>query len=451
MGVSRTTTGGLIVAAPGSGSGKTTVTAGLLRAFRRAGVRVAAAKVGPDYIDPGFHAAASGGIALNLDAWAMRPATIAALIDRLGDAADLVLCEGVMGLYDGVDAVGTGSTAALAALTGWPVVLVVDARGIAASAAALVRGFVEPPRSLRRDGLRIAGVVFNRTGGEAHQRLLREAMRQALPDVPVIGSLPRAAEIAWPERHLGLVPAGEQNGLDAAIDRAAALIEATVDLEVLRRLARPAVVTSGQSNAADPPLPPLGRRIAVARDDAFVFAYPWVLDGWRAAGSELMFFAPLADQPPPDDADAIYLPGGYPELHAGRLAATRTFLSGLRGAAARGAAVYGECGGYMVLGEGLIDAHGARHALAGLLPVVTSFAERRLHLGYREVTAAGATALGPAGRRYRGHEFHYATIVEERAESPLFAIANAAGHRLATGGARIGTVAGSFIHLIDRT
>lgn len=441
---------GLIVAAPGSGSGKTTVTAGLLRAFKHAGVRVAAAKVGPDYIDPGFHAAASGSIAFNLDPWAMRPATLASLTARLGDAADLIVCEGVMGLFDGIDATGAGSTAALAALTGWPVVLVVDARGVAASAAALVRGFVDPPRPLARDGLSIAGVIFNRVGGDHHAQLVREAMRTALPEVAVFGAIPRATDVAWPERHLGLIPAGEQADLETAIERAAGLVEHGVDLESLRGAARAAHMGCGGIAAADVPLPPLGQRIAVARDAAFVFAYPWVLDGWRAIGAELTFFAPLADEAPPPDADAIYLPGGYPELHAGRLAMNRKLVAGLRRAAESGTVIYGECGGYMALGEGLIDAAGERHAMAGLLPLVTSFAERRLHLGYREVTATESTPLAPAGQRYRGHEFHYATIVDERPGRRLFATANVSGHQLATAGLRSGTVFGSFIHLIDR-
>ena len=443
------TAAGLIIAAPGSGSGKTTITAGLVRAFRKQGARVAAAKAGPDYIDPGFHRAAGAEVAVNLDPWAMRPATLAALVARLGEAADLVVCEGVMGLYDGIDATGGGSTAALAALTGWPVVLVVGARGAAASAAALVHGFVHPPQAFAREGLAFAGVAFNRIGSAAHLQILREAMQAALPDVPVFGGLPFAPEVTWPERHLGLVPAGEQPDLEAAVARTAELIEAGLDLEALRRAARPARGMSAGAAAATAPLPPLGQRIAVARDDAFVFAYPWVLDGWRRVGAELAFFSPLADEPPAASADAIYLPGGYPELHAGRLAANGTFLGALRRAAADRVTIYGECGGYMALGIGLIDASGHRHALAGLLPLVTSFAERRLHLGYREATLASAAPLGRAGQAYRGHEFHYATIVEESAGEPLFATANAAGHRLTTSGLRSGTVMGSFVHLID--
>lgn len=438
---------GLVIAAPGSGSGKTTVTLGVLRALREAGVNVAGAKVGPDYIDPGFHAAASGRDCINLDPWAMRAGTIARLATQLGERHDLIVCEGVMGLYDGIDPAGTASTAALAAAIGWPVVLVVDAAGLAASAAALVHGFANPPPSLANSGLTIAGVIFNRVGSPRHLELLRAAVQRAAPELRVFGGVPRAEKIALPERHLGLIPAGEQPALETLIDAAARLIEAHVDLDGLQACARPAAVSEAPRPGAA--IAPLGRRIAVARDDAFAFAYPWMLDGWSAAGASLSVFSPLADQAPAHDADAIFLPGGYPELHAGRLAASQRFLDGLRAAARRGAVVYGECGGYMALGRGLIDAAGHRHALAGLLPLETSFADRRLHLGYRETTLAEDGPLGRSGARYRGHEFHYATVVEEGAAPPLFAVADSGGHQLATAGRRSGNVMGSFIHLID--
>lgn len=439
-------TPGLIVAAPSSGSGKTTVTLGLARALHRSGVRLATAKAGPDYIDPGFHAAATGRACLNLDPWAMRSGTLAALTARLAGDAELILCEGVMGLFDGVDSQGNGSTAALAALIGWPVVLVVDARGLAASAAAVVQGFVQPPASLAREGLRVAGVIFNRVGGENHVRLLRDTLARARPDIPVLGCIARNAALQTPERHLGLVPAGERSDLDTFLERAADAV-AAVDLAALRQLARPAQLTPAR---ATPPVPPLGQRIAVARDAAFVFTYPALLGGWRAAGAELSFFSPLADEAPGDGSDAVYLPGGYPELHAGRLTVAARFLQGLAKAASRGAAIYGECGGYMTLGEGLVDADGQRHAMAGLLPVETSFAQRRLHLGYRQATLAGDGPLGVTGTAYRGHEFHYATVLKEGAGLPLFHLADASGHPLAPGGRRSGSVSGSFIHLIDK-
>jgi cobyrinic acid a,c-diamide synthase len=435
---------GLIIAAPASGSGKTVVTLAAARALRRAGLRVGTAKVGPDYIDPGFLAAASGGGCMNFDPWAMRPGTLAALLAAASRDTDIVLCEGVMGLFDGIDASGTGSTAHLAALTGWPVVLVVDVRGQAASAAAVVTGFAR-----HRSDVNIAGVIFNRTGGPRHQAVLREAMAIALPDIPVLGAIARQAALALPERHLGLVQARERADLEAFLDGAAAMAEAALDLAALRALAQPAKAIAPTRDST--PIAPLGRRIAIARDDAFAFAYPWLLDAWRRAGAALDFFSPLADESPGAACDAIYLPGGYPELHGARLAANRRFLDGLRGAATRGAAIYGECGGYMTLGRVLVDADGCGHAMAGLLPLETSFAERRLHLGYRQLTLADtAPGLGTRGSTFRGHEFHYATTIAAGAGEPLFDQAAAVGTKLGSAGLRVGTVMGSFAHLIDR-
>jgi cobyrinic acid a,c-diamide synthase len=433
---------GLILAAPASGSGKTLVTLGLLQHLRQRGLRVAAAKAGPDYIDPTFHAAASGGECINLDIWAMRPQTLAGLVGRL--SADIVLCEGVMGLFDGTGRDGeTGSTAALARLTGWPVVLVVDARRQGASAAALVGGFA------RHDpDVPLAGVVFNRVAGARHRALLEAAMARHLPDLLLLGAVPQDPALVLPERHLGLVPAGEQQA-EATIAAAATAVGGGIDVARLLALARPAAFGGGEGAPAEP-LPPLGARVAVARDDAFVFAYPAVLAGWRRQGAELSFFSPLADEPPDPAADAIYLPGGYPELHAGRLAASGRFRAALRRAAADGKTVYGECGGYMALGEALTDADGRIHPMAGLLSLATSFAERRLHLGYRAAALLDSFPLGPAGERFRGHEFHYATTLAAGAHTPLFALADAAGCDLGVAGSRLGSVAGSFIHLIDR-
>jgi cobyrinic acid a,c-diamide synthase len=433
---------GLIIAAPASGHGKTVTTLALARAFRHAGFRVATAKVGPDYIDPGFHAVASGRDCVNLDPWAMRLGTLAALVDACGRAADIVLCEGVMGLFDGIDAAGRGSTADLAALTGWPVILVVDVRGQAASAAALVAGFAR-----HRADVPIAGVIFNRAGGARHQATVREAVRAALPTVPILGALARDPALVLPERHLGLVQARERADLDGFLDRAATAAAAAIDLAALLSLARPARL---QAAAEGAPIMPLGQRIAVARDDAFAFAYPWLLDSWRRRGADLHFFSPLADEAPPKECDAVYLPGGYPELHTDRLAGNRHYVGGLRAAAASQATVYGECGGYMALGRALIDAEGRHHEMAGLLPLETSFAQRRLHLGYRHLRLASDTpGLGATGCSFRGHEFHYASTTAAGGAEPLFRQTDAAGHHLEPAGLRVGSVMGSFAHLID--
>ena len=433
---------GLIVAAAASGAGKTTLTLGLLRHLARTGLRAASAKMGPDYIDREFHAAASGRYCLNLDPWAMRPDTLAGTVAAVEAGADLVICEGVMGLFDGIGAAGQGSTATLAEVTGWPVVVVLDIRGQAATAAAVLSGLAR-----HRPGLRVAGVILNRAGSPAHGETVAEACRIALPEVAVLGCILRSPALERPERHLGLVQAREHGDLARFLDHAADAVAGALDLPALRALACPATLA-----AAPPPspLPPLGQRIAVADDLAFAVAYPAILDGWRRAGAEVAPFSPLAGEAPSDDADAVFLPGGYPELHAGRLAATAAWRDGLARAAAHGAAIYGECGGYMALGRGLVDAAGARHAMAGLLPVETSFARRKLHLGYRRMRALAATPLGPVGVGFRGHEFHYATVVEEGPGDALFQAADASGRAIGPAGRRDGAVFGSFLHLIDR-
>ena len=407
---------GLILAAPASGSGKTLVTAGLLRHLRRRGVRAAAAKAGPDFIDPTFHALASGAPCINLDPWAMRLKTLAGLVAGLEAAAEIVLCEGVMGLFDGTGADGeAGSTAELARLTGWPVELVVDARGQGASVAALLRGFAD-----HRPELPLAGVIFNRVASERHRALLAGAVRRYLPGLAILGALPGDPALALPSRHLGLVPAGEIGEAERVIERAAEQVGASLDIDRLLALARPSTLCR---EAVNPGVPPLGRRIAVARDDAFCFVYPALLDGWRDRGVDLTFFSPLAD----------------------------VFLAGLRRAAADRTPIYGECGGYMVLGEALIDADGGSQPMAGLLPVVSSFAERRLSLGYCCATLLAGGPLGRTGSGFRGHEFHYATITQQESGDRLWSITDAAGADLGKSGLRRGSVFGSFLHLIDRS
>lgn len=435
-------TPGLILAAPSSGSGKTLATLGLLAHLARRGVKVASAKVGPDYIDPAFHAAATGRPCLNLDAWAMRPETMAGLVTQVAHAADLVVCEGVMGLFDGAavaEGQSSGSTADVAALTGWPVVLLIDGRGMTNSAAAVLLGFTR----LRPD-IRIKGVIFNRVSGDKHRRMITEACQRACPEVEILGFLPHLNSLAVPSRHLGLVQACEHPDLTAFLTAAAQAVGEHLAVDRLMALAQPSPLGAGP---AAPMVPPLGQRIAVAQDAAFAFAYPALLEGWRRAGAEISPFSPLADEAPV--GDAVYLPGGYPELYAGQLAANGGFLGGLRAMAGSGAVLFGECGGYMVLGKTLIDADGHAHAMAGLLGLETSFAQRRLHLGYRQARLMADGPLGRATQSYRGHEFHYATILSEIGE-PLFITSDAAHTPTGTAGLRVSRVCGSFVHLIDQ-
>jgi cobyrinic acid a,c-diamide synthase len=430
---------GLMIAAPRSGSGKTTLTLGLLRAFRRAGLKVGSAKCGPDYIDGSFHHAATGQSSVNLDSWAMSPALMAGLAAQVGVGCDLVICEALMGLFDGVpgETGRTGSSADVAAALGWPVLLVLDASGQSQSVAAVVKGFATyDPR------IKIAGVVLNRLGSPRHGRLASEAI-EAL-GIPVVGIMPRSDLIALPERHLGLVQAGETGDLERRLDAMADFVSTNTRVDAIQALAaRGSVRTTETGTAVIPP----GQRIAVARDDAFSFLYPHILEGWRSQGAEIAFFSPLADETPDEGCDICWLPGGYPELHAGRLARSSGFLDGLR-RFAQNRSIHGECGGYMVLGKTLTDAQGAVHPMTGLLDVSTSFAKRKLHLGYREARLIEPTCLGPAGARLRGHEFHYASVTDQGSDAPLALVSDAHGSEPAPTGSRRGSVSGSFFHVI---
>jgi cobyrinic acid a,c-diamide synthase len=431
--MSQATIPGLIISAPRSGAGKTTVMLGLLRCLAEDGVKVRPYKCGPDYIDPAFHRAACGKDSRNLDSWAMDPGLLA---DQLGLPGEMAVAEGSMGLFDGVakaGASGNGATADIAAATGWPVVVVMDVSGHAQTVAALAVGL----RHFRRD-VQVAGVILNRVASPRHERLCRLALDEA--EIPVFGALPRRGDLTLPERHLGLVQAAEHPNLDAAIVGYAGFLRAHVDLVALRALA-----------AGGRPLQPPRRirspaqRIALARDEAFSFAYPHLLAGWRKAGAEILAFSPLANEPPPD-ADCCWLPGGYPELHAGRLAGAQDFLAGLRHFA-RDRPVHGECGGYMVLGETLTDAGGQVHRMAGLLGLETTYASRRMHLGYRQARLLSPLPGQDAGQRLLGHEFHYSTILAQP-DAPLAEVFDADNNAVPETGSRRGNVTGTFFHLI---
>jgi len=430
--------GALLVAAPGSGSGKTTLVAGLLRALARSGRRVCPAKSGPDYIDPAFHAAAAGRTGPNLDAWAMPRALRSALLARALDDAELVLVEGAMGLFDGVTGGlrHAGSAAALAADHHIPVLLLVDVWHQFQTAAAVVRGL-----ATHDPDVRVAGVVLNRAAGERHAAEVARAVRDV--GLPVLGWLPREPALERPSRHLGLVQASEHADLESWLERTADRVAARIDLDALLALARPPAKSDAP---AAPALAAPGRRIALASDAAFTFVYPHVLDAWQQQGASVARFSPLADEPPPVDCDACWLPGGYPELHAARLAAATGFLAGLRAFAAT-RPVHGECGGYMVLGDVLQDAQGARHRMAGLLGHGTTFARPRLQLGYREARWRGEPAFG-GDRPLRGHEFHHSSVLDPGADEPCVDLVDGQGNALGPAGGRRGHVTGTYFHAI---
>ena len=430
---------GLILAGPRSGVGKTTITLAVLAALARRGVAVRAAKAGPDYIDPAFHAAATGAPSVNLDSWAMPSALLDALVAEIADGAEMLVIEGVMGLFDGIAGVAgrTGATADIAARFRLPVLLVLDVAGQSQSAAAVVRGFASHDPAVR-----IAGVILNRVGSERHRALVADAI--AALDIPVVGAVPREESIALPERHLGLVQATEHRDLAVRLDRLAAIAERHIDLA--RVVASATQVTQLSARGACALAPP-GQRIALASDAAFTFIYPHILEGWRRAGAEIVTFSPLNDESPPESCDCCWLPGGYPELHAGALASADSFRSALaRFAETR--AVHGECGGYMVLGQGLEDADRVRHAMTGLLGHATSFVSRKLRLGYREARLLSDVPLGPAGTIVRGHEFHYAALIPAASEAPFADLHDGQGRPLGPSGGRRGRVSGSFFHAI---
>lgn len=420
---------GLVIAAPASRSGKTVVTLGLLRALRNRGVRVASAKAGPDYIDPRFHEAATGRPCFNLDLWAMGRERVTTYLDHLASDADIAIIEGAMGLFDGPES-GAGSTADLAAELNLPVALIVDCASMGQSAGAVIRGFDQPEPA--------AAVILNRVGGARHERIVKEAV--ADPE-RIVGTIPRTAGLAVPSRHLGLVQASEHDELETFLEDAARIVSGSLDLEALLRKARP--IPSIATPAA--PFPPLGRRIAVARDRAFAFCYPHLLHDWTGQGAEIVPFSPLCDESPDGAADAIYLPGGYPELYAEQLSRNRGFIDGVRRAASAGALVYGECGGFMAIGDYLIDKEGVRHPMAGLLPAGTSFREPKLQLGYRSFRHSSPL---PFPASLRGHEFHYSSLDGNGDAEPLFEASDARGGRIGPMGAKRGRVMGSYAHII---
>lgn len=432
---------GFIVGAARSGSGKTSVSIGLMRAFRRRGLVVAGAKSGPDYIDPAFHAAATGRAGVNLDSWAMPPHLLDRLMASQAADADLVVVESAMGLFDGVrrDEARHGSAADLARRYRLPVLLVLDISGQSQTAAAVAHGFAsfDP-------GVRISGIVLNQAASERHEAQARAAIEER--GLAVVGAIRRNSDMALPERHLGLVQAREHEALESFIDRLADVMQASIDLDAV--LAEAAVPAEGQGSA-DAMIAPPGQRIAIADDAAFAFLYPHVARHWREAGAELVPFSPLSDQGPDPACDACWLPGGYPELHAGALAGAARFRHELaRFAQTR--PVHGECGGYMVLGEALEDGDGVTHRMAGLLGHVTSFAKRRMNLGYREARLRSDCALGRAGETVRGHEFHYSRLIKPGGDAPLATLEDAVGNDLGLSGSRRGNVTGAFFHAIAR-
>ncbi len=435
----------LIIAAPMSGSGKTTITAGLIAAFAARGLHVAPFKCGPDYIDPSYHALAAGRPCANLDAWMLPPDAMPGVLARRAHGADLALIEGVMGLFDGYagddDA---GSTAHVARLTDTPVLLVLDVRAMARTAAALVAGLRDFDRRVR-----VGGVILNQVGSPRHAAIVKQAIEDAT-GLPVLGSLLRDQAITLPERHLGLIPTAEPGRWQVWLVDVAEHIAATVDLDRVLALARSASPLPNATTLPGLTLAALGPSpvIAVAADEAFSFRYEENLDLLRAAGATIARFSPLCDATLPRGTQAVYLCGGFPELYAERLSANQSMLATLRAAAAAGLPIYAECGGLMYLTEAVVDAAGTAFPMVGALPG-RSVMTPRLTLGYRTVQALDESWLWRAGEMVRGHEFHYSTCAGIPETMPrLYAIQpDTLCSEPRVEGVHAGNVLASYVHL----
>jgi cobyrinic acid a,c-diamide synthase len=423
---------GLIIAATQSGSGKTLLTTALLGALKEQGMKVASAKTGPDYIDGQVHGLATGQSAINLDPWAMSQSRQHSLLSQQASGHDLVLVEGVMGLFDG-SASGKGSTADLAKNLQLPVVLVVDCGSMAQSIAALVYGF----QNLRTD-IDVAGVILNRVASDKHEKMLKSALAKL--DIEVLGALRRNAELDIPSRHLGLTLPEDFAKSRTVAALAISEVKKRLDLDGLLHLAKPILAAQ-----ASPKLAPLGQNIAIAKDAAFAFLYPHLLADWQAQGAQLHFFSPLADEAPADEADAVFLPGGYPELHSALLADAQNFKRGMHKAADRDALIYGECGGYMVLGESLTDKSGNSFEMTGLLPLQTAINRPRRQLGYRRLSHK---SILPWPSDLLGHEFHYSTELKREGD-PLFRASDAEANAVGQMGLHRNRILGSYAHIID--
>lgn len=449
-----------VIAAPMSGSGKTTVTLGIMECLKRRGLCVAPFKVGPDFIDPGWHRLVTGRPSVNLDGWMCPEKFIRETFNRHTQGADLAVIEGVMGLFDGCNGVSEeGSTAQVAKILASPVILVVDAKSQARSAAALVQGFVRFDPQVQ-----VAGVIFNNVGSANHIRILREALAASIPDVKVLGCIPRDENLRIPSRHLGLVTAEEQPLAEEFLDSLAAVISEHLDLDELMSLSSRGQVGTSHNTIAEcadftrkTVTPEKIVKLAVARDAAFCFVYEDNLRLLQEAGAEIVEFSPLTDEHLPPGISGIYLPGGYPELFAAALSANQSMIEEIRAAIESDMPVYAECGGFIYLTRGVRDQIVPGSApsvdckdltsLVGIFPVATRMLPRRKALGYREVLITDDSLLGPAGTIARGHEFHYSEMAEMPREVEQLYQVSKNGRVIAVEGYRYRNCLASYLHL----
>ncbi|PZD96206.1 cobyrinic acid a,c-diamide synthase [Paenibacillus sambharensis] len=426
----------LVIAGTGSGTGKTTLTIGLMAALRKRGHVVQGFKCGPDYIDPTYHTAVTGRVSRNLDSWMTSPAIVKEVFSIGSAGADISIVEGVMGMYDGKDpASDEGSSAHIAEITASPVVLVVNCQSMARSAAAIVKGFQAfSPK------VRIAGVICNRVGSANHFRIVRTAIEQTC-GVPVLGYLERHEGIEIPERHLGLVPSIERGELDGLFEQLAELVEQTLDIEQLLQLAECEPLEAALELFAARSADGSGRpddaahkrvKIAVARDAAFHFYYPENLELLEAGGAELVYFSPLAGEQVPDEAAGLYIGGGFPEEFAAVLTEQTAVMQSIRQAVEDGMPTIAECGGFMYLTEAIETTDGGRYPMVGLIPGYVRMQRKLAALGYREMRGMGEHPFLLPEETARGHEFHYSTYHpgDEGALKPAYQVKGMRGEKL---------------------
>jgi cobyrinic acid a,c-diamide synthase len=466
----------IIIAAPHSGSGKTIVTIGIMECLKRRGLRVAPFKVGPDFIDPGYHRLVTGRPSVNLDGWICSESFVRESFSHHAQGTDIAVIEGVMGLFDGIGgAQETGSTAQIARITGAPVILVVDAKGQARSAAALVKGFAEFDPQVN-----LAGVIFNNVGSDNHCRVLKEAVESI--GVSVIGCIPRDEKLRIESRHLGLMTAEENPLSEIFLDHLAEVVEEYLDLEQILAVSPERDISAnlsknyldfpppfqGEGRGGDgvdgrisvvrqnphhphPSLPLEGEgpiafmRIAVARDAAFCFVYEDNLRLLREAGAELVEFSPLRDEGLPGSISGLYLPGGYPELFADALASNVAMKAAIREEIEAGLPVFAECGGFIYLTQGIGEQE--LTPFVGIFPVTTRMLPRRKALGYREIETVADSIIGPQGTIARGHEFHYSEMGDMPSQVERIYRVRRQGVELGCEGFRYKNCLASYIHL----
>lgn len=433
----------LIVSAPRSGAGKTSIAIGLMRAFTKRGLRVCGVKSGPDFIDPGFHKAATYHSGFNLDSWAMEPDMIKHYLSKASSDNDLIIIEGSMGLFDGIPAGDnrTGAVADIARQFQIPVLLVLDVSGHAQTAAAIVKGF-----QLYDTEVPVSGIVLNRVASERHENLIKGAIEHI--HCPVVGSVKRNSVPVLSERYLGLVQASEYDELENFIEKLALTVEDSLNLDKILVQAKGLNITSKSGNIFA--LPPPAQHIALAHDAAFTFIYPHIFNEWERTGIKITLFSPLADEAPPKECDLCWLPGGYPEIYAEQLSKAYKFKKGLQ-EFAQTRPVHGECGGYIVLGRFFEDAEGIKHEMTGLLSHATSLKQRKMHLGYRKAALLEDCIFGKKGEIIRGHEFHYTNILFQGDDKPFAALTDGLDRPLGFTGSRQGYVSGTFFHALSKS